>query len=308
MAKDTKISWAHHTVNWWTGCSKVSAECKNCYAEALVKRMGRSFADRKMRVAAAMKEAYAYDAQAKALGKRAIVFTNSLADFFDPAADTERDAIWEVIRRTPNLYWMILTKRPHLIAKRLPSDWGDGWENVWLGTTCGSKKAYRCDHTGALMTPLDRVKALQAIPCRVRFISAEPLLEDISAIDLTGIHWIAAGGESGPEWNYADRRMNIAHAAALYEKCKAEGIRFLFKQASHQFTERGINALNLYRAEQVGERIDSKTCELIREYPVEADGKLMQFNPPGPSARFSMSDWRDYKAKAPVCRLPILGQ
>ncbi|MDE1161910.1 MAG: DUF5131 family protein [Acidobacteriaceae bacterium] len=307
MAKGTKISWAHHTVNWWIGCGKVSAECKNCYAESLIEnRMGKSFAERHYRIEAAMKEAYSYDAEAKAAGKRAIVFTNSLSDFFDPAADANRAAAWAAIKNTPNLYWMILTKRPHLIADRLPADWGDGWENVWLGTTCGSKKPYKCLHTGMIMTPIDRVTALQAIPCRVRFISAEPLLTDISDIDLTGIDWVAVGGESGREWNYADRMMDITNAAKLYDRCKQEEIRFLFKQASHQFTERGINALNLYLAEQYGERLDPMRCELIREYPAEADGKLMEFSPPGAKARFSLSDWRDYKVTKVKTRLPIL--
>jgi len=227
------------------------------------------------------------------------VFTLSMGDFFDPAGDDIRPEVWKVIRDTPWLDWMILTKRPQLIADRLPDDWGEhGWDNVWLGTTCGSRKKYRCEHTGVWMTPFDRVDILRKIPARVRFISAEPLLEDISDLDLTGIHWVAAGGESGPEWNLPDRKMNIAWAANLYERCVANDVAFLFKQVSARKSEQGVNALNLYLAERDGKRIDPGTCELIRNWPVQhIDHELMPFDEVGPThpSRFSRFDWKAYR-------------
>jgi protein gp37 len=263
--EDTKISWAHHTINFWRGCSKVSAECRNCYAETIMEKiMGEDFATRSFRFEAAKKEAIKLNAKAAKVGKRYVVFSLSMGDFFDPLGDSIRPKVWEVIKETPWIDWMILTKRPQLIVERLPKDWGDhGWSNVWLGTTCGTRKKYRDGYSGEWMTPFDRVNILRKIPARIRFISAEPLLEDISDLDLTGIQWLAAGGESGPEWNVPDRRMNVAWAAALYEQCEKANVAFLFKQVSARKSEQGVNALNLYLAERDGNRIDPRTCELI---------------------------------------------
>lgn len=288
--KNTVISWAHHTINWWTGCTKVSAECRNCYAESIEKRAGKNFALRKP-TAYAFQAARRYNEDAGLAGKRAIVFTNSMSDFFDPAMDEARADIWKAIAAAPNLYWLILTKRPHLIPERLPADWGHtGWENVWLGTTCGSTQRYRCEYTQQWMTPLDRVDVLRSIPARVRFVSAEPLLTDIAPrMTLDGIGWVAVGGESGREWRYADRHMRIEWAANLYRKCWERDVRFLFKQASQRFTERGINALALQLGKHTGDGVVPETCDLIRQYPRIADGQLMPFREPDTKQRFTLA-------------------
>jgi protein gp37 len=298
--KDTAISWAHHTINFWRGCSKVSAECKNCYAETIMEKiMGEDFATRAFRFEAAKKEALKFNAAAAKEGKRYVIFTLSMGDFFDPLGDEIRPQVWDVIRQTPYIDWMILTKRPQLIVDRLPKDWGDqGWANVWLGTTCGTRRKYRCEYSGEWMTPFDRVDILRKIPARIRFISAEPLLEDISDLDLTGIHWLAAGGESGPEWDVPGRTMNISWAANLYDRCVANDTAFLFKQVSARKSEHGVNALNLYLAERDGVRIDPRTCELIRQWPVQyLDHELMPFDEVGENhpARLGMYDWKSYK-------------
>lgn len=294
--KNSLISWCHHTLNSWVGCAKVSAECKNCYAAAIDKRAGNDFSMRR-RTKRFRADAIRFNKEAESAGKMAIVFSNSMSDVFDPTVPREwRDDVWDVVRSTPNLYWMLVTKRPHLILERnmLPDDWGNGYHNVWLGTTCGSLKRYRCRHTKRMMTGEDRVKALQAIPCTVRFISAEPLLEDVSNIDLKGIHWVAVGGESGPEWDHEGRFMSLNDAMKLHDRCKRAGIRFLFKQVSHVHSERGRNALSLHLARRDRKLIDPMTCELIAEYPAIADGKLMSFPAPGPKARFSRSEYHDY--------------
>jgi protein gp37 len=152
----------------------------------------------------------------KQLGRRVRVFCASLTDFFLREADGWRSEAWEVIRQNQNLDFLILTKRPSLIQKRLPADWGSGYPNVWLGTTCGVRSSY------------PRVDVLRTIPARVRFISAEPLLESLADINLSGIHWLIAGGESGPKF----RAMDMEWARELRDRCHAQGVGFFFKQES----------------------------------------------------------------------------
>lgn len=114
------------------------------------------------------------------------VFCASLTDFFIQDADPWRDEAWKVIRECPNLDFLILTKRPSLIPSRLPADWRNGYPNVWLGTTCGVRSSY------------PRIDDLCSVPAIVRFVSAEPLLESLSDIDLGGVHWLIAGGSRAP--------------------------------------------------------------------------------------------------------------
>jgi protein gp37 len=97
-----------------------------------------------------------------------------------------REQMWGVIRDTPNLDWLMLTKRASRIERYLPSDWGNGYANVWLGVTAENKA-----------NGYPRVDILRTVPAVIRFLSIEPLLEDVSDINLTGIHWIIVGGESG---------------------------------------------------------------------------------------------------------------
>jgi protein gp37 len=152
----------------------------------------------------------------KQLARRVRVFCASLTDFFLREADGWRSEAWEVIRQNQNLDFLILTKRPSLIEKRLPADWGSGYPNVWLGTTCGVRSSY------------PRVDVLRTIPARVRFISAEPLLESLSDINLSGIHWLIAGGESGPKF----RPMEESWAVELRDLCRIMKVAFHFKQHS----------------------------------------------------------------------------
>jgi protein gp37 len=155
----------------------------------------------------------------KNLGRRVRVFCASLTDFFIQDADQWREEAWDVIRECTNLDWLILTKRPALIRARLPADWSawkNGFFNVWLGTTCGVRSSY------------SRVDALRKIPTTVRFISAEPLLESLADINLTGFHWLIAGGESGSGF----RPMREQWALELRDICARQAVGFHFKQHS----------------------------------------------------------------------------
>jgi len=215
----SRISWTDHTWNPWVGCAHVSPECDHCYADFLVThRMGRDFTHPQR--TKTWRDPFRWNAKApeleKQLGRRVRVFCASLTDFFLKEADEWRPEAWDVIRQNSNLDFLILTKRPALIAKRLPSDWGDGYPNVWLGTTCGVRSSY------------PRIDVLRTIPAHVRFISAEPLLESLADIDLTGIHWLIAGGESGPKF----RRMDVQWARELRDRCEKLKVGFFYKQES----------------------------------------------------------------------------
>jgi len=217
--ENSKINWTDHTWNPWIGCRHVSAECDHCYADFLVsKRMGRDFGS--VTRTKTWRDPIKWNARApelqEKLGRRVRVFCASLTDFFIQDADEWRDEAWQVIRDCPNLDFLILTKRPRLIPSRLPKDWGNGYSNVWLGTTCGVRSSY------------PRLDELRGIPAVVRFISAEPLLEPMGDINLAGYHWLIAGGESGSGF----RPMEDAWALALRDRCRKSGVAFHFKQHS----------------------------------------------------------------------------
>lgn len=225
MAERTEIPWADGTFNGWIGCTKVSPGCVQCYAEADFdhRKHRAEWGPGKPRIRTSAdnwnkpkqwnrKHAEFY---AKHVRRRR-VFCASLGDVFDPEVPEEwRTDLWELIRQTPNLDWLLLTKRADRIVEFLPEDWGKGYDNVWLGVTVENKKH-----------GLPRVDILREIPAKVRFLSCEPLLEDLGAPDLTGIHWVIAGGESGP------RARPMAHewVHGIYWHCYTSRVAFFFKQ------------------------------------------------------------------------------
>ncbi|MEL7226917.1 MAG: DUF5131 family protein, partial [Cyanobacteria bacterium J06576_12] len=204
MAQDSRIEWTHHTFNPWWGCTKVSPACDNCYAEAWAKRTGHSVwgakTPRRFLSDFYWRQPLLWNREAEGKGFRARVFCASMADVFEWRGDLKpwRERLWALIEDTPNLNWLLLTKRPHLINRLSP--WGDDWpDNVWLGATVESQKFAE-----------KRIHHLINIPAKTRFLSCEPLL---TGLDLSTflvhrqIHWVIAGGESGanavpsdPEW------------------------------------------------------------------------------------------------------------
>jgi protein gp37 len=226
MGEKTEISWADSTFNPWIGCQKVSAGCDNCYAETLMDKRYHKVewgphGERKRTSAANWRQPITWNKHHAAFqakhGHRQRVFCASLADVFD----NQVPPLWRVdlidlIVATPNLDWLLLTKRPENIWKML-AQYGIP-ENVWLGTTCEDQAAYD-----------RRWPILRGVPARVRFISYEPA---IGPLTLTGFEeqpdWLIAGGESGqghrsasPRWFYAIK----------YE-CEEEGVPFFMKQMS----------------------------------------------------------------------------
>ena len=265
MAENSKIEWTHHTFNPWIGCQKVGPGCDRCYAEAMMDaRLGRvewgPHGARQRTSPANWRQPLKWDRDAAAAGERRRVFCASLADVFDnhPSILPEwRADLWELIGRTPNLDWLLLTKRPGNIAKMLPPDWGDGYPNVWLGCTVVNQDEADRD-----------IPKLLAVPARVRFLSMEPLLGPVdlevawfgesalegecwgdcawcdnghtpmhncqkgrqSAAALAkgrdGLDLVIVGGESGP----GARAMHPDWARSLRDQCQAAGVAFFFKQ------------------------------------------------------------------------------
>ncbi len=247
MAENSGISWTHNTQNFWVGCDKVAPECAKCYIGRILHKQGRDPWGQVYRTQT-WDEPWRWEKEATRNEQALRVFTCSLSDFFHVKADPWRREAWALIKRTPHLVWLILTKRPALIEARLPDDWGDGYGNVWLGVSTGSR-----------MT-LNKMDVLRQIPAAVRWVSAEPLLEDISQeINLDGFHWLVAGGESGAgdeylwdsaaDWkeelaNESGRRtMRYQWAANLRDKAKAAGLPFMFKQVTNPRSGYGYNAL-----------------------------------------------------------------
>jgi protein gp37 len=138
---------------------------------------------------------------------------------FDNQADpTWRADLWGLIRATPNLDWQLLTKRPQNIRKMLPRDWGNGYANVWLGTTVenGTEAARR-------------IPFLLAVPAVVHFLSIEPLLERMTLPLHCGrgrVDWVIVGGESGPRF----RPMDGTWVRDIRDQCVHEKVAFFFKQ------------------------------------------------------------------------------
>lgn len=182
MSENTAITWANDTFNTWWGCHKVSAECLHCYAEATAERFHPGhwglkqprwfFGDKHWN------EPRKWNAKAKRDGVRRRVFCSSMADVFElhpvpeikEKQDEARARLWALILETPDLDWLLLTKRPENFATMLP--WrvsGDPWSTVWLGVTAG------------VLASLDRVKILRDTPAAVRYVSCEPILEHIPA-------------------------------------------------------------------------------------------------------------------------------
>ncbi len=201
----TGISWTDLTWNPVSGCSKVSPGCQNCYAEAWSHRWGRSFDvtlhPRKLK-------------EVKRIPSGSKVFVNSMSDLFHEEVPFDFiSLVMNLIASRPDVDFQVLTKRPErvLAYDHLPPPLPD---NLWLGVSV-EMALYR-----------DRIDLLRKTSALVKFISFEPLLGDIGAIDFSGISWAIIGGESGPH----HRPMNIEWARNLVRQAKDQGVAVWMKQ------------------------------------------------------------------------------
>lgn len=241
--KDSKIEWCDHTFNPWMGCTKVSPACDHCYAEvsgpARVHRargveMWGPQGQRVRTSAANWRQPLRWNAEAQRLGVRYRVFCASLADVFDNAVPDEwRLDMFQLIGDTPNLDWLLLTKRignaEGMYQAAMGPSWADNaaWpSNVWIGATVVNQAEANRD-----------IPKLLAVPAAKRFLSMEPLLEHVIVFSLDGpvdvphgakspIDWVIVGGESGPH----ARPMHPAWVRDMADQCAEAGVAFFFKQ------------------------------------------------------------------------------
>ncbi len=232
MAKNSRIEWTTHTFNPWWGCVKMSPACQHCYAEAWAKRVGQDVwgirAERRFFGDKHWAEPLKWDRDAAAERERPRVFCASMADVFEDRADLDaaRGRLWRLIEQTPNLDWLLLTKRPDLVNAKTP--WGQNWPpNVWLGTTVENQEWAD-----------ERLPALAAVPAKIRFISAEPLLGPVDLGDWREeIDWVITGGESGSR----ARPSSPSWFRDLMNQCMAAEIPFHFKQWGDWAPGQGLN-------------------------------------------------------------------
>jgi protein gp37 len=236
MGENSAIEWCDHTFNPWIGCTKVSAECVTCYAEEESLRRGwaewGSGKPRHVTSTEYWKAPLKWNRVAQITGERPRIFCASLADVFDdddPQVDRLRERLFELISMTPYLDWLLLSKRPENFASMLP--WlkcypgsllygrnSSPWPHVQLGVSVGVKATKW------------RIDLLRETPAAVRFISHEPLLEDLGDLNLEGIHQGIVGGESKRVERHKSRPMHPDWARALRFQYNSQGIPFFFKQ------------------------------------------------------------------------------
>lgn len=223
------ISWTKRTWNPWRGCTKVSPGCDNCYMFTAQRRYGRDPEVVTRTGHQIWRKPIGWQREAFEAGRDDMVFTCSWSDWFHPVADKWRGEAWSIVRDTPNLIYQILTKRPHLIADRLPADWGAGYDNVWLGVSVESDKQR------------GRADVLRRVPAAIRFVSYEPALGPLEKINLDGIHWLIYGGESGPGWRPEGTEDDPKFwARSIRDRCRENGVAFFHKQSAAPRTEMGV--------------------------------------------------------------------
>lgn len=245
MGQKTSIAWCHHTFSPWHGCTKVSPGCLNCYAEKLSNRFNPGLwgpnAGRKIAGDRAWAEPLRWDRAAAKAGERRRVFCGSMCDVFEDRPDLIRARIrlFEIIATTPRLDWLLLTKRPDHAAywwDRITraatgeSLREDPWPNVWLGVSVEDQQ--RSD---------ERIPILLSIPAAVRFLSVEPLLGPVNLSPWLsrGLHWVIAGGESGP----SARPCRLEWIRDLVRQCRDAGVSCFVKQLGANL--RGLSAAGL---------------------------------------------------------------
>jgi protein gp37 len=272
MSYGSKIEWTHHTFNPWWGCTKVGPGCDNCYAEAFDHRLGgdhwgtgkprREFGDKHWNMP------LAWDRMAAKLKTRHRVFCASMADVFDNEVPREwRYRLYDLVRSTPNLDWLLLTKRIGNAFTMLPLDFNlVSYPNVWIGATVVNQAEADRD-----------IPKLLAINTRVRFLSIEPMLGPISFEGmfanlgnvrdgtnmLEEIEWVIVGGESG----HGARPFVLGYAKDIVRQCKTVGTPVFVKQMGDYPTNReGIRCPHIKQPK--GADMSEWPEELrIREYP-----------------------------------------
>lgn len=210
--KKSKIEWTESTWNPVTGCSKISPGCLNCYAERMalrLKAMGQHNYRNGFKVTC-HKETLELPLRWK---KPQMIFVNSMSDLFhEKVPDDFILDIFSTMQCAKQHQYQILTKRAERLTQLSPElPW---LKNIWMGVTVESAEyKYRIDY-------------LRYTSAHIKFLSLEPLLNDIGELDLNEIDWVIVGGESGP----GARPMKIEWVRSIREQCLAQNVPFFFKQ------------------------------------------------------------------------------
>jgi protein gp37 len=213
MSTQSKIEWTERTWNPTVGCTKISQGCKHCYAETMALRLKaigvRGYED-------GFGLTLIPERLSEPLGRRkpTVYFVNSMSDLFhEKVPFAYIDQVLEVMREARQHTFQVLTKRAERMARfcrtrSIPA-------NVWLGVSVENRKQ-----------GVPRIDFLRKIDVCVRFLSIEPLLEDLGELDLQDIHWVIVGGESGKK----ARPMHQSWVTSIKHQCDSAGVAFFFKQ------------------------------------------------------------------------------
>ena len=204
------------TWNPWHGCRRVSEGCRNCYVYRIDGSFGRESGAVSLNSDFLLPLRKGYNGWKIESGER--VYTCFSSDFLIEEADAWRGEIWKMMRGRQDLHFIFFTKRIERLAEALPSDWGEGYENVTVGCTCENQA--RAD---------ERLPIFLSTPISHRTIVCEPLLERIDLrpyLDRTKIESVAVGGESGE----GARECDFAWVMNLHDACKEAGVRFSYHQ------------------------------------------------------------------------------
>jgi len=221
MGDRSSIEWTEATWNPTTGCDQTSPGCDNCYALTLAKRLKAMRVDKYQRDGDPSTSGPGFRLtihpdtleQPRSWRQSRLIFVNSMSDLFHPDVPLEYiQDVFAVMKETPQHTYQVLTKRSKRLAQ-VASDleWPD---NVWMGVSVETA-AYRF-----------RIDHLRTVPAKVRFLSFEPLLGPLGEFELKGIHWIIAGGESGPR----ARPVQLDWITGIRDQCTEASVPFFFKQ------------------------------------------------------------------------------
>lgn len=213
MAEKSKIEWTNASWNPTTGCTKVSEGCRNCYAETLSLRLQKTGSHR-------YRNAFKLTLHPEVLNlplqwkKPKKIFVNSMSDLFHKDIPFEFiDKVWEVMMEADWHIYQILTKRPEIMLKYIQKQ-HHCYHHIWLGTSVENQKTKH------------RIDTLRQVPAEIRFLSLEPLLEDLGELNFEGIHWVIVGGESGKN----HRIFKEEWALNILKQCREQNVPFFFKQ------------------------------------------------------------------------------
>lgn len=217
MSENSSIEWTDATWNPVRGCTKISPGCTHCYAETFAERF-RGVPGHPYEQGFDLRLVPEKLLEPLEWTRPKMVFVNSMSDLFQDAIPTEYvAAVSAVMAESPWHVYQVLTKRATRLRDLLATELGDAAikPHIWWGVSVEDRKY-----------GLPRIDLLRQAPAAVRFLSVEPLLEDLGRIDLEGIHWVIVGGESGP----GARAMRLEWVESVRRQCEAANVAFFFKQ------------------------------------------------------------------------------